>query len=158
MLIIYVRAHTFTSRAHTFTSRAHTFTSRAHTFTSRALPHLVVHDGAQAHDAHVNVVLLADQPRVFQRPPGRQRVTPAGNRQDFFILHFGVDMLAVFTQRTTARSSLTNKDVFMYAWFLCLLLTPPPPAVGYNPRVCVNCEPIPSHINPGSTKGRLKEH
>lgn len=35
---------------------------------------LVVHDGAQAHDADVDVLLLAHQSGVLQRPPARQRV------------------------------------------------------------------------------------
>lgn len=36
---------------------------------------LVVHDGAQAHDAHVDVIFLADQPGVLQSSPAWQRVT-----------------------------------------------------------------------------------
>lgn len=40
---------------------------------------LVVHDGAQAHDAHVDVVFLADQPGVLQSSPARQRVTTAAD-------------------------------------------------------------------------------
>lgn len=36
---------------------------------------LVVHDGAQAHDADVDVVLLTDQPGVFQCPAAGQSVT-----------------------------------------------------------------------------------
>lgn len=35
---------------------------------------LVVHDRAQAHDADVDVVFLADQSGVFQRPPAWQCV------------------------------------------------------------------------------------
>lgn len=38
-------------------------------------PDLVVHDGAQAHDADVDVIFLADQPGVLQSSPARQRVT-----------------------------------------------------------------------------------
>lgn len=36
---------------------------------------LVVHDGAQAHNAHMDVVFLADQPGVLQSSPAWQRVT-----------------------------------------------------------------------------------
>lgn len=36
---------------------------------------LVVHDGAQAHDADVDVIFLADQPGVLQSSPAWQRVT-----------------------------------------------------------------------------------
>ena len=35
---------------------------------------LVVHDSAQAHDADVDVVFLADQSGVFQSSPARQCV------------------------------------------------------------------------------------
>lgn len=38
-------------------------------------PDLIVHDGAQAHDADVDVIFLADQPGVLQGSPARQRVT-----------------------------------------------------------------------------------
>lgn len=36
---------------------------------------LVVHDGAQAHDADVDIVFLTDQSRVFQCSPAGQCVT-----------------------------------------------------------------------------------
>lgn len=36
---------------------------------------LVVHDGTQAHDADVDIVLPTDQPRVFQCSPAGQCVT-----------------------------------------------------------------------------------
>lgn len=36
---------------------------------------LVVHDGAQAHDADVDVIFLADQPGVLQSSPAWQRGT-----------------------------------------------------------------------------------
>lgn len=35
---------------------------------------LVVHDGAQTHDADVDVIFLADQPGVLQSSPAGQRV------------------------------------------------------------------------------------
>lgn len=38
--------------------------------------HLVVHDGAEAHDAHMDIVLLADEPRVAQRLPAVRGVQP----------------------------------------------------------------------------------
>lgn len=44
----------------------------------RRRPDLVVHDGAQAHDADVDVIFLADQPGVLQSSPARQRVTTTG--------------------------------------------------------------------------------
>lgn len=43
---------------------------------SRLLPNLVVHDGAQAHDAHVDVVLLAHDTRVPQGLPAVGRGQP----------------------------------------------------------------------------------
>lgn len=41
-------------------------------------PYLVVHDGPQAHDAEVDVVLLAHQARVLQRLAARQRPVAGG--------------------------------------------------------------------------------
>ncbi len=40
---------------------------------------LVVHDSAQAHDADVDVVFLADQSGVFQSSPARQCVATETN-------------------------------------------------------------------------------
>lgn len=40
---------------------------------------LVVHDGAQAHDADVDVVFFADQSGVLQSSPARERVTAETN-------------------------------------------------------------------------------
>lgn len=54
---------------------------------------LVVHDGTQAHDAHMDVVFLADQSGVFQSSPARQSVVAkkeiqekefSGNRRVFY--------------------------------------------------------------------------
>lgn len=46
-------------------------------------PDLVVHDSTQAHDADVDVIFLADQSGVFQRPPAGQCVaTRKGKRKE----------------------------------------------------------------------------
>ena len=42
--------------------------------------HLVVHDGSEAHDADVDVVLLTHHPGVLQRPPAGERVTTATHK------------------------------------------------------------------------------
>lgn len=43
---------------------------------------LVVHDGAQAHDADVDVVFFADQSGVLQSSAARERVTTETNERN----------------------------------------------------------------------------
>lgn len=44
---------------------------------------LVVHDGAQTHDAHMHIIFLADQPGVLQSPPAGQRVTSTADDKNW---------------------------------------------------------------------------
>lgn len=47
---------------------------------SRPLTNLVVHDGTQTHDTHVDVILLTDDPRIPQGLPAVGRGQPGSGR------------------------------------------------------------------------------